>query len=61
LKPPHHKEWSFYRKAAEDILWPKIDPEYQLELDGIVAGPAAGDGAGDRWDIVALNAMIELA
>lgn len=57
------KNWAFYRKAAEDILWPKIEPEYQQELDGIVAGLRAKDPAAtaDRWDVVALNAYIELS
>jgi hypothetical protein len=55
-----HKDWAFYRKAAEDILWPKIEPEYQQELDGIVAGAAAAGTKVDRWDIVAINAIEEL-
>src|ERR1041385_5228322 len=32
------KDWNFYRKASQDILWPKIDAEFQQELDGIVRG-----------------------
>src|SRR4051812_43418306 len=60
------KDWSFYRKAAESVLWPKIETEYQQELDGIVAGLAARATGKDtptldRWDIVALNGMLELA
>jgi hypothetical protein len=55
-----HKDWAFYRKAAEEILWPKIEPEYQQELDGIVAGAAAAGTKVDRWDIVAINAIEEL-
>lgn len=57
------KDWAFYRKAAEDVLWPKIEPEYQQELDGIVAGLKFKDAAAttDRWDIVALNAYLELS
>lgn len=54
------RDWNFYRHAAEKILWPKIDPEYQQELDGIVAGLAARGVKADRWDIVALNAIEEL-
>jgi len=61
LKQLTKKDWSFYREAATSMLWPRIDPEYQQELDGIVAGLAAHGGAGDRADIVALNAMLELA
>ena len=42
------------------MLWPKIDAEYQQELDGIVAGAAANGAKFDRWDLVALNAIEEL-
>src|SRR4029077_18261486 len=42
LKPfLHHetkRDWEFYRKASRDVLWAKIDPEFQRELDGIVKG-----------------------
>jgi hypothetical protein len=54
------KDWAFFRTAAEQILWPKMDPEYQQEIDGIVAGLNAKKVAADRWDIVALNAVEEL-
>jgi hypothetical protein len=54
------KDWGFYRQAAEKILWPKIDTEFQTELDGIVAGAQARGVKADRWDIVALNALEEL-
>src|SRR5258708_5224953 len=30
--------WDFYRQASQEILWPKIDTEFQTELDGIVRG-----------------------
>lgn len=54
------REWEFYRKAAQDILWPKIDLEYQHEIDGIVKGANDAGVKTDRWDIVALNAAEEL-
>ena len=54
------REWSFYRQAAETLLWPGIEPEYQTEIDGIVAGMKARGEAADRWDLVALNAIEEL-
>ena len=42
------------------MLWPRIEPEYQREIDGIVAGmKSCGKGA-DRWDIVTLNALEEM-
>ena len=52
--------WQFYREASQRILWPKIDTEFQSEIDGIVAGLAARGVKADRWDIVALNALEEL-
>ena len=54
------RNWDFYRKAAHEILWPKIEPEYQRELDAIVKGANDGGVKADRWDIVALNALEEL-
>src|SRR6266576_2233869 len=54
------RDWNFYRKASQDILWPKIDSEYQRELDGIVKGAGDAGVKLDRWDIVALNALEEL-
>jgi hypothetical protein len=53
-------DWNFYRKASQEILWSKIDPEYQRELDGIVKGLNDAGVKADRWDIVALNAIEEL-
>jgi len=54
------KDWNFYRKASQEILWPKIDAEFQQELDGIVRGLNDSGVKADRWDIVALNALEEL-
>ena len=54
------KDWAFFRTSAEQILWSKMDAEYQQEIDGIVAGLRAKQVAADRWDIVALNAIEEL-
>ena len=59
----HHEtkhDWEFYRKASQEILWPKIDSEYQREIDGIVRGLNDAKVKADRWDIVALNAVEEL-
>ncbi len=52
--------WSFYRDASERMLWKGVDPEYRREIDGIVAGLAAKGVEADRWDLVALNAIMEL-
>ena len=57
-----HKDWSFFQKAAHDMLWPKLDPEYQAELKGIVDGLRAhGVTSPALDDVVALNAMEELS
>src|SRR5438445_13119590 len=33
-----HKDWAFYRQAARNFLWDKLDREYKDEINGIVAG-----------------------
>ena len=38
LKATTKRDWDFYRDTAQRILWPKIDAEYQAEIDGIVEG-----------------------
>ncbi len=53
-------DWEFYRAASRDILWPKIDAEFQNEIDGIVKGANDHGVKADRLDIVALNALEEL-
>src|SRR5262245_54602178 len=50
------KEWKFFRKAAQDILWPKIETEYREELQGITDGVKVKGVKMDLWDVVALNA-----
>ena len=55
------RDWEFFRKNAQEMLWPKIDPEYQEELKGIVKGLHARTGSKlDLDDIVALNAFEEV-
>jgi hypothetical protein len=53
-------DWNFFREAAEKMLWPKTDKEYQDEIDGIVAGATAKGVKLDRYDAVVMNAFIEL-
>lgn len=55
-----HRDWSFFRKAAHDMLWPHIDAEYQAELTGITEGLKAKGVAMDIDDVVAFNAFEEL-
>jgi len=55
------RDWVFFRKAAHEMLWPKIDAEYQQELQGMVAGLHARTGSNlDVDDLVAFNAFEEL-
>ena len=60
LEKSSKRDWNFYRQASEKMLWSGIDPEYQREIDGIVAGLKAKGVEADRWDLVALNANQEL-
>jgi hypothetical protein len=53
------KEWQFFREAAKDMLWPRIEQEYRDELQGIADGVRARNVKLDLWDIVALNAWLE--
>jgi Phospholipase B len=54
------KDWEFFRNAARDVFWPHIEQEYRDELTGIVDGMAAHGVRLDVWDIVAMNAWLEL-
>ena len=56
-----NRDWDFFRRAGRQMLWPKIDPEYQAELQGIADGLAARRVKLDLEDIVAMNAFMELA
>ena len=46
LEKSTHRDWGFYRQAAEKMLWPRIDQEYRREIDGIVAGIEVQGGRG---------------
>jgi hypothetical protein len=54
------RDWEFFRKAAQEVFSPHIEQEYRDELNGIVAGLNASDSKLDIWDIVAINAWLEL-
>ncbi|HEY4899622.1 MAG TPA: C45 family peptidase [Terriglobales bacterium] len=54
------RDWEFFRNVAKMILWPKIDTEYQQELQGIADGLKDHGVSMDVWDVVALNAMEEV-
>ncbi len=55
------RDWEFFRQAAHEMLWPKIDEEYKEELGGIAEGLKARGVSMDIDDVVALNAFEELA
>lgn len=54
-----HKDWSFYRDAAENMMWPHIEQEYREELQGIADGATAHGVKIDVWDVVGINASPE--
>ena len=54
------RDWSFYRTTAERILWPKVEEEYRQELRGMSDGLAAHGVKADVYDLVVLNASLEL-
>jgi hypothetical protein len=55
------RDWPFFRQVAREMLWPKLDSEYQQELQGIAEGLNARTGSDlDVYDIVALNSFEEV-
>ncbi|HVN33264.1 MAG TPA: C45 family peptidase [Thermoanaerobaculaceae bacterium] len=55
------RDWAFLRKAAEAVLWPRVEEEYREELRGISEGLAAKGVQADVTDVVVLNAFPELS
>ncbi len=55
------KDWNYFRAASESVLWPHIEAEYRAELQGIVDGVKAKGLTLDIWDIVTMNAYMELS
>src|SRR5260221_11057961 len=53
------KGWNFFRDAAKNAMWPRIDQEYRDELQGIADGVAVRGVKMDLWDVVAMNAAEE--
>jgi hypothetical protein len=54
------RDWDFFRHVAHQMLWPKIDSEYQQELRGMVNGLRVQGTNLDLDDLVAFNAFSEL-
>lgn len=59
LKHDDGKDWSFFRDAAKNTLWPHVEEEYRQEMAGIAEGATAAGAPMDVWDVVALNAAEE--
>jgi hypothetical protein len=59
LKQGSKKDWEFFRVAARDMMWPRIEPQYRDELQGIMDGVVARGVKLDLWDIVAMNGLLE--
>jgi hypothetical protein len=53
------RDWSFFRREAESMMWLHIEQEYRDELSGIARGAAEEGAHLDLWDIVALNGWLE--
>jgi hypothetical protein len=60
LKHDDNKDWDFYRKTAREVFWPHVEQQYRDELSGIADGLKARNVKLDVWDVVALNAWLEL-
>ncbi len=54
------KDWAYFRSAAERVLWPHVEAEYREEIQGIQKGLASKGSKLDLWDLVAMNAWLEL-
>ena len=54
------KDWQFFRDKAQNMLWPHVEAEYRAELQGIADGAVAHGVKLDLWDVVALNAWLEM-
>jgi hypothetical protein len=55
----YKKPWSFFRDAAQNMMWPHIEQEYRDELQGIADGATAHGVKIDVWDVVGINASTE--
>ncbi|HKT12783.1 MAG TPA: peptidase C45, partial [Terriglobia bacterium] len=55
------KSRDFFRRASREMLWPRVDAEYQAEVEGIYRGLQARGAKMDLDDVIWLNAMEELS
>ncbi|HJQ25580.1 MAG TPA: C45 family peptidase [Blastocatellia bacterium] len=54
-------DWQFYRNAAHEMFWGKLDDEYKREIQGIARGAYARGIRIDADDVLAMNGWMELA
>jgi len=57
----YNSNWAFFREAGRNVLWPKVEPEYRAELQGIIDGMRARGSKVDLWDIMGLNGEEEIS
>ena len=55
------KPWRFFREAARNTFWPRVENQYREELQGIAEGLNARGVMLDVWDVTALNAWLEFS
>ncbi|MGB9435841.1 MAG: C45 family peptidase [Candidatus Acidiferrum sp.] len=56
-----NRDWPFFREVAREKLWPKLDQEYQQELEGLAEGLNTRTGSPlDVYDFVAFNSFEEV-
>jgi hypothetical protein len=60
VRGPKGEGWEWYRTAAKDVFWNKVDAEYQQEMIGQAEGLQAKGFKYDEWDVLAYNAHIEI-
>jgi Phospholipase B len=53
------KDWTFFREAGKNMMWPHVETEYREEMQGIADGLKSQGVALDLWDVVAMNASME--
>ncbi|MFL6277247.1 MAG: C45 family autoproteolytic acyltransferase/hydrolase [Blastocatellia bacterium] len=54
-------DWAFYRNAAHEMFWSKLDDEYKHEIQAIARGAYARGVHIDADDVLAMNGWMELA
>jgi hypothetical protein len=61
LRKQTGKDWDYYRDTSRKLFWDKVPQEYQDEMVGQAQGLQARGFKYDQWDVLALNAHIEVS